>query len=225
MTAHDLLSRTAQYQVRDPSPLRPDSDAKLLWSDDIVDENRPSSRRRDSGAHRPIPPPISNSMPRNSQQNPQIVSTGYGNNQIPYADINNNPTPRQQTTICTENLGFNVERTCSDPSSDEEEPSSAATLADLRSRDRLPHDASTDEETEDGLERAMRLRAGRTGIPTGPGRSRRRAEPRIIEVVWPPSTGTADAGTAKAPDVLSPHAKFFIEREKSVVSIKFDPPV
>ena len=58
-------------------------------------------------------------------------------------------------------------------------------------------------------------------------RSRRRAEPSKIEVVQQPSTADAGEVDANSPtkDVLAPHAKFFIEREKSVVSIKFDPPV
>lgn len=67
-------------------------------------------------------------------------------------------------------------------------------------------------------------RAGRIGIPSGHRRSRRRAEPSRIEVVMVPVNPGTEA-KERASEVLTPHAKFFIERERSVVSVKFDPPV
>jgi hypothetical protein len=50
---------------------------------------------------------------------------------------------------------------------------------------------------------------------------RRRRAPSRIEVV------NADAlhGNSKAPAVLAPHARFFIRRHKSCVTVRFDPPV
>jgi hypothetical protein len=41
----------------------------------------------------------------------------------------------------------------------------------------------------------------------------------------PPSNETTNTATAEESDVLKPHARFFIRRDKSSVSINFDPPV
>lgn len=69
----------------------------------------------------------------------------------------------------------------------------------------------------------------------------RRDVPSHIQVAAPPinnssplnlavvATGhnAADSTTKSAPtaDILAPHARFFIRRDKSAVSVKFDPPV
>ncbi|KAJ5812498.1 hypothetical protein N7474_008799 [Penicillium riverlandense] len=57
---------------------------------------------------------------------------------------------------------------------------------------------------------------------------RRRQGPSLIDPVPPPPPAPApDAAhdsNFSSPEVLKPHARFFIEREKSMVSIKFDPP-
>lgn len=226
MSAHDLVARTAQYQLRHSSPSRYAEDAELLSSYDNTDENRPLSRRRDSGANRTIPPAISNSMFRSSRHSHDTTNTTVNNNPFPLIDIGDDSTPPPRTTAVPETLGFDVTTSCNDPSSDEEEPSSEATLADLYRRDRLPppYASSTDEDDEDTLERAMR-RAGRTGVPSSHRRSRRRAEPSRVELVKSSNPPAQDAENGPAKDVLAPHAKFFIERDRSVVSIKFDPPV
>ena len=215
MDSSDLLARTSQYHLRDPS----DSEDLIIFSDD-VDENRPLSRRRDPDSPRTVPPPISNSIPRSVRHNANTTSTTFSRNPYPH-DLGPNSTPDPHTPTPQETAGFNVTTTCDSPSSDEEEPSSAATLADLYRRDHLPpaYDMSSDEEFEDH-ERAMR-RARQLGIPTsnhGHRRSRRRAKPSRVEVVMHNSE-------TEAKDILPPHARFFIQREKSVVSVKFDPPV
>lgn len=50
--------------------------------------------------------------------------------------------------------------------------------------------------------------------------------PSRIEPMGPSSGGnsTRPGPDAAQPEVMKPHARFFIEREKSMVSIKFDPP-
>ena len=229
MTSRDLLYRTNQYQMRPSSPPRYSDDRENFLDFEFGDQYRPRSRRRDSGANRTIPPPISNLRPRNPQYSyndlDRIVDRRDPSRVI---DRNSYTTPSQpsQSSHQPESLGFNVTSTCDDPSSDEEEPSSAATLADLFRRDRLPppYASSTDEDDEDGLERAMR-RAGRIGPPAGQRRSRRRAEPSKIEVTNLSSVAGSEIEVDNVKDVLVPHARFFIEKERSVVSIKFDPPV
>jgi hypothetical protein len=52
-------------------------------------------------------------------------------------------------------------------------------------------------------------------------RRRRRREPSRIEV----ANSDALDGNSKAAEVLAPHARFFIRRRKSCVTVRFDPPV
>ncbi|CAL5874071.1 uncharacterized protein PFLUO_LOCUS8358 [Penicillium psychrofluorescens] len=57
---------------------------------------------------------------------------------------------------------------------------------------------------------------------------RRRQGPSLVDPVPPlppaPAPDAAHESNPSSPEVLKPHARFFIEREKSMVSIKFDPP-
>jgi hypothetical protein len=52
--------------------------------------------------------------------------------------------------------------------------------------------------------------------------SRNRQPPSLVDPLPPATSGSN--GTAAGAEVMKPHARFFIEREKSMVSIKFDPP-
>lgn len=53
----------------------------------------------------------------------------------------------------------------------------------------------------------------------------RRRPASLVNPIPPPSSVPAgSSGTSSNVEVLKPHARFFIEREKSMVSIKFDPP-
>ena len=220
MLASDLLTRTAQYQMRDPSPLQESEDLEPLISDD-ANERRPLSRRRDSSNQRPVPPPVSNSAARRYRRN-NNRSTRTSSHPFPLIDLGDDSTPPPQTSTPPELSDFTVTTTCNDPSSDEEEPSSAATLADRLRRDRVPppYELSSDEDTEDGLERVMR-RARAMGIPpshTYYRRSSRRAEPSKIEIV-----GAADvSGEGREKEVLAPHARFFIERTRRYVFFRID---
>ena len=212
MDSSGLLARTSRYQIRESSPLRPDNETETPISDE-TSEYRPLSRRRDSDTQRTIPPPVSDIMPRTLRHSTISMATSTA---FTVANLEIDPSTSQPCSLPSEIPGFTVTTTCTDPSSDEEEPSSAATLADRVRRDRLPppHEISSDEDTEDGLERAMR-RARAMGITSNHDYriNKRKTEPSRIEV----KLGEGD--------VLAPHARFFIERERSVVSLKFDPPV
>ena len=219
MSDSDLLARTAQYQMRDTSPLEESEDLEPLFSDD-ANEHRPLSRRRDSSAQRTVPPPISNSAVRRYRRN-NTRSTITTNHPFPLVDLSDDSTPPPQTSNPLERSDFTVITSCNDPSSDEEEPSSAATLADRLRRDRLlpPYEPASDEDTEDGLERNMqRVRA--MGIPsshTYHRRGSRRAEPSKIEIVG--AADVSEEGRANT-EVLPPHARFFIERTRRYVCSK-----
>ena len=223
MESTNLLARTSCYRMYEPP--EDNEEFSNLFSDELS-ENRPLSRRRDSNAHRTIPPPVSNSIPRSVRHNNDTTSTSFSSNPFPLLDLDDDSTPPPPRTITPpETSGFKVTTTCDSPSSDEEEPSSAATLADLYRRDHFPpayHIDPPDEELQDDLDQAMQ-RARELGLPTSHRhRRRRRGKPSRIEAMLPPGSSNTDT---EAQRVLPPHAKFFIQREKSVVSVKFDPPV
>lgn len=53
----------------------------------------------------------------------------------------------------------------------------------------------------------------------------RRRPASLVNPIPPPSSAPpGSSGASSNVEVLKPHARFFIEREKSMVSIKFDPP-
>ena len=209
MSDTDLLARTARYQMRDPS--LESEDLEPLFSDD-ASESRPLSRRRDSSA---VPPPISNSAARGSRRN-SPRSTRTSGHPFPIVDPGDDITPPPQISSPPELSDFTVITSCNDPSSDEEEESDPATLADRFRRDRLGFDRSSDEDTENGLESNMR-RARAMGFPSSNTyyrRRSRRTEPSEIEIV-----GAADViGEGREnKEVLAPHARFFIERTRRYV--------
>ena len=234
MEADGLLARTSQYQLRDARPLEEPDDLQGSHPPGTARENgsgpaggsitsisyRPTSRRRDSSGDRVVPPPISDAMPRSLRYNNEATSTRSSNNPFPI-DLDFQTPPSPPTTTPAEPSDFAVTTTCDAPSSDEEEPSSAATLADLYRRDHMPTPddvPSSDSDSEDNFETAIRRAREVGGVSPSRihRRHRRRAHPSRIEIV--------DAG-GEGKEVLQPHARFFIEKERSVVSIKFDPPV
>ena len=146
---------------------------------------------------------------------------------------------------------FTVTTDCSEPTSDEEEPSSAATLADLLRRDRaaLYAEDSDNESTTEDPEIARILSNGRarpSGVRLPRSGNRldlRRELPSRIEVThdWDVGHGSQhgpldDLGlnhyekcmietNAQMKGVLAPHARFFIEKEASCVTVNFEPAV
>ena len=222
MESTNLLARTSCYRMYEPH--EDNEESSNLFSDELS-ENRPLSRRRDSSAHRTIPPPVSNSVPRSVRHNNDTTSTSVSSNPDPILHFYDDSSPPPRTMTPPDTPGFKVTTTCDSPSSDEEEPSSAATLADLYRRDHFPpayHIDPPNEDSQDDLDQAMQ-RARELGLPSSHRhRRRRRGKPSRIEAVLPPGSNNADK---EAQMVLPFHARFFIQREKSVVSVKFDPPV
>ena len=116
----DLLPRTANYQMRNHSPLQESEDTEPLYFDS-VNESRPLSRRRDSSAQRTVPPPISNSAARSYQHN-NTRNPGTSAHHFSFDDPQGDSVPRSQTPTLPEPSDFSVTTSCNDPSSDEEEP-------------------------------------------------------------------------------------------------------
>lgn len=82
---------------------------------------------------------------------------------------------------------------------------------------------SSSESTEDG-EDLTRIASSRARLVARQRRSSRQVAPSRIEIVEPDKTDETPHGNP-AGGCLFPHARFFIERDKSMISIKFDPPV
>ena len=223
MTSEDLLARTSHYLFPESSPpSRPSTSASLddfygitrssviqrLAADGTIresNENRPPSRRADYPASRAIPTPISDTR---FPQTPDASSV---------RDPMSEGLARSPRNTASPLLDFIVTTDYDDRSGDEEEESSPAVLADRYSRDLLQSSYSSSEDDEqDAIDRWAVNRARTAGAPTGLRLSRRRATPSNISRTAP-EDGEADA--------MEPHASFFIERRKSMVSIKFDPPV
>lgn len=149
-------------------------------------------------------------------------------NPYPLVDLGDDSTPSPQTAVSPNSLAFNVTTDCDDHSGDEEEESSAAILADRHRRDHLVSlDLFSDSDTEDGdstFYRAHRTRTSR--FPASQHGSRRRANPSRLEIAAPSTPDHENSQNQKPNlDILVPHARFFIDVHKSMVSIKFDPPV
>lgn len=233
----------------------------------LSEDTRPSSRRRDNNTSgRNIPPPVSDARsapPPNSYARPssraqhlfrnvhrgitvlpQINTPAVGN---PLgANVEGVP---QEPRAVPDPPTFNVTTDCSDPSSDEEEPSSAATLADLHRRNRASlyaEDSDPESGSDPEIARVINGRARALGVRISrPMRNESRRElPSRIEIAEDgegSETGDGDAGSPftvsgaservereqvrREKGVLAPHARFFIEKERSCVTINFDPPV
>ena len=251
MSLDGLLSRTAAYRLNDSS-----SFLKTTASRD-EENQRPPSRRRDSTS-RSIPPPLSSHF--------IPIPTDTSESAPHDSSMSSELTLTRGTTPPPLIPGFDITTHCETPSSDEEEPSSAATIADRQRRDLAPppygpygeHLSSDSEDEEEVILSVLEARG--QGIPPQMLRGEMRSRHRFIRLAEPsriecrlPSLGSElqrisnpDGGATalsedqqpptqqpekqsqqhpRAPQILPPHARFFIEPEKSVVSVKFEPEV
>ncbi|PGH28965.1 hypothetical protein GX50_08294 [[Emmonsia] crescens] len=233
MTSDELLARTAQYQiVYSPSGLRP-------------------RRRRHPRGHFSQRYLSSARSPLQSLE--RVALAGQGSWSDSENELMPSPTFDTRPPVYrSSSSDFRITTHFDDKSDDEindEDPEEASSSTDIdrirmeqMESEMLCPDFDTDsDETSDWaggsfvreqrrLRRRMRQLVNAveaTGTLTG--RGRRRLVPSLIE---PSSTlrsrdAVTDGSepTASDPEVMKPHARFFIEKEKSMVSIKFDPPV
>ncbi|KAI4189939.1 MAG: hypothetical protein L6R41_001124 [Letrouitia leprolyta] len=178
------------------------------------EQRRPPSRRRaEDGTHRFIPPPISS----NSNDARHGSASQARNSSSPYV-ASNNIRPAQSH--------FNVSIDCDNHSDDDEEESSEATLADRHYRDRIPSQYSSDEmDDPDFATHVLGIGSDtRRRQAQGNRRQQRRTTPRMIGIDEL-SAAEESSQPKEGADVLVPHAAIFIEKEKSMVSVKFEPTV
>ncbi|KAI4260232.1 MAG: hypothetical protein LQ352_000353 [Teloschistes flavicans] len=203
-------------------------------------QSRPPSRRRtDDGTDRLIPPAISNltnlAYDRTDPSTHQAQSIRYpasSRNTGPEDHVNDHSSSRpglEETPVNNSlpvDAHFNVSIDCEIHSDDEEEESSPATLADRRYRDRVPPAYDQTDEFEDldlGIYTYRTVNGRRLPAPRN-HHHERRTVPRRIEIEAPSDCDEPMRWKENA-EILKPHAIFFINDDKSMVNIKFDPPV
>ncbi|EDN04730.1 predicted protein [Histoplasma mississippiense (nom. inval.)] len=232
MALDEFLERTAQYQiVYSSSPLRP----------------RRRRHPRGSFSHRYL---SSARSPLRSLERPAVSGPGTwsdSENELTPSSFDSRPIVYRSSSS-----DFRITTHFDDKSDDDindEDPDEAPSSTDvdrmrmdqIESEMRCPDlDVDSDEASEwingllNGEQRQFRRRMRRAvndieAIGSLDGGRSRRLVPSLIE---PSSTfrnrGALTDGsepTASDPEIMKPHARFFIKKEKSMVSIKFDPPV
>ncbi|OJD14891.1 hypothetical protein AJ78_04807 [Emergomyces pasteurianus Ep9510] len=234
MTSDELLARTAQYQiVYSPSGLRPRrrrhprghfsqrylaSTRSPLQSLERAARARPVSWSDSENELTPPPPSFDTRPPVYRSSSFDFRITTHFDDK---SDDENNDEDPEETSSSTDIDRMRMEQMeseihCSDFDTDSDETSDWTGGSLIREQRQI--------------RRRMRQAINAVdATATVTGRGRRRLVPSLIE----PSSSlrnrdaVADEGepTASDPEVMKPHARFFIEKEKSMVSIKFDPPV
>ncbi|KAL9031571.1 MAG: hypothetical protein Q9196_000419 [Gyalolechia fulgens] len=227
MDLEGLILKASRYTIRQsvsPSPSPSSSPSSSSQSPDLPsnrslgsttpgdhEQHRPSSRRRaEDGARRFIPPPISS--------NANGVWHGL-------ASQTRSPSLHDNARSNTRSVQsyFNVSVDCDNHSDDDEEESSEATLADRHHRDGISSSHYSSDEMDDPDFANYILSTGtRRRQAPGNRRHHRRTAPRMIGIDEPSAAEESNQGKEGA-DVLVPHAAIFIEKGKSMVSVKFEP--
>lgn len=223
MSSDELLERTAEYQIQYSSPDRRDHESRRQYlnpSREYFNTYRPSRRRfrhvdivdhySPTVGDSETQPNISRWSSRRSFMNPTYaepqfrITTQYDNN----AEGDSN-----------EDLGNDA-----DPWDSEDE---SELFCPAEEDDASDDGGLSETNSRNPIESGRRAALNRSNF-YGMGSNRRLTFPSIIEPVRP-SAGTSstglDADGTETPEIMKPHARFFIEREKSMVSINFDPPV
>ncbi|KAL8643250.1 MAG: hypothetical protein Q9228_000144 [Teloschistes exilis] len=199
----------------------------------------PSRRRTDDGTDRLIPPPVSNLInfaygradPNTHRAQPihylaSNEETGPADHVNGYHISRPSLAEAPVTNDLPLDAHFNVSIDCEIHSDDEEEESSPATIADRRYRNRVPPTYDQTDEFEDhdlGIYTYRTVDGTRHPAPRNHHHERRTVARRIE--IEPPSDCDEPVRWKENADILKPHAIFFITADKSMVNIKFDPPV
>ncbi|PBP26581.1 regulator of chromosome condensation (RCC1)-like protein [Diplocarpon rosae] len=206
MTSDDLLTRTAQYQIQySPAKPRRSGSQRSNVLPQIV-----SVRHNDDGT-----------MTTAQARARRLYNIGlededcdYRTAQIP-SEFTENAPPFQVTTECSD-------------TEDDETPAQSSrhrTLHRVMGTIRFDDsDSSENDETETpgpwldnyivGLDRSPRLRRRETA-----------SNITLAEAAEASQIATQEAVRAVGGELMAPHARFFIERDKSKCTVKFDPPV
>jgi hypothetical protein len=244
MSADDLLSSTAGYDLQyaasspimSPSPSSPADDEQLSLREAIEDPNIWQHSRR--GAQEEMEERIENLRLRTSRRNRQTgfdrqqsqrqsddsEDDVYGENCDHIAD---DSYPGGRRVSAPTPPPFTVTTASEEEESDSnEETPSAAVMADLLRRESRWRAATDDEDEEiaprfGGLRRAPNLQY--STYSEWRARRERHIEPiRATRIGTPSRIQTPDT-PQEADNLTPPHARFFIAKNKSKITIKFHP--
>ncbi|PGH13942.1 hypothetical protein AJ79_03357 [Helicocarpus griseus UAMH5409] len=237
MTSDELLARTAQYQIV-YSPSRPRD-----------------RRRRHPRGHFSQRYLASTRSPLQSLERAALGGPGNwsdSENEPTSFSSSNARSPRQRDSSSDFRITTNYDDKSDDEIDDDDDPEEPPSSTDIDRRrmqqmERMESEIicpdfdsdsdDTSEWTGDAFIREQRqlqrrMRQVVSAVEAAgnmTSRGRRRLVPSLIE---PTSTlrnreviTDRNTPSSSEPEVMKPHARFFIEKEKSMVSIKFDPPV
>ncbi|CAI7628676.1 unnamed protein product [Penicillium manginii] len=224
MTSDELLARTARYQIQYSSVHRRQHRRRMqaLPSQEYLNSYRaPLQSLERTVLTGPNALPTNNETPEPLASTPHSefrITTDY--NESSEDSVFHDQDDSNEDVAELERLENEEDPLCSD--SDES----------------FSEDGNEEEEEErTGLtdnNRRLRELSRRAGFMRGGwsgSEPRRQGQPSLIDPIPPPPVGSgsgsgsgAGLGGASGAEVMKPHARFFIEREKSMVSIKFDPP-
>lgn len=229
MTSDELLARTAQYQIQYSSLHRRQHRRRMraLPSQEYLNSYRTPLQ----------------SLERTVLTGPNALPT---NNETPEPQVPTQQSEFRITTDYNENSEDSVFHDQEDSNSDIAELERLENEEDPVCSD-SDESVSEDEDEEDEEERTglidnnrrlreLSRRAGFMRRGWSGSEPRRQGQPSLIDPIPPPLVGSGSGSgsgsgaggpgpsAASGAEVMKPHARFFIEREKSMVSIKFDPP-
>ncbi|KAF7901659.1 uncharacterized protein EAF01_006958 [Botrytis porri] len=223
-TSNDLLTRTAQYQIQYSSPSRERPPVSIM-----------SIRHNDDGTR---------SMTTAQARAGRLVQLGA---QDPECDLNTPyipPTAQIPSDFTNITSPYQVTMECSSDYSDNEDQPRRNRRAAYRmrvSRDipddlRLPEESSDDEDefppagyrlSDDGTHYYYDASYSARASRNRPQLERRETASNITlaEAAEASQIATQEAVAAVGGELMVPHAKFFIERDKSKCTIKFSTPI
>ncbi|OOQ87643.1 hypothetical protein PEBR_15942 [Penicillium brasilianum] len=205
MTSDELLARTAQYQIQYSSPRR---------------------RRRNRRSGLQPSQEYLNSYRSPLQSLDRTVLMGAASHSASESENANRNVndPQADFRITTEYDEYPEDNLFMERE-DEDRPS-VAELEQVQEDDDLCSESEDSISEDEDLDDANMSNVHRRRIELQRLQSAQRRRPAsLVNPIPPPSSAPAgSSGTSPPFEVLKPHARFFIEREKSMVSIKFDPP-
>ncbi|RDW71260.1 hypothetical protein BP6252_07823 [Coleophoma cylindrospora] len=202
MTSDDLLTRTAQYQIQ-YSPPRPRRSAS-----ERANELPPimSIRHNDDG-----------SMTTSQARARRLYDIGLQDEECNYR------TAQIPSDFTVNTLPFQVTTECSDSEAESPSPHTRHWQS-RRMAPGLRFDQSESSESEDGDDHPWHD-DNLPGRSTRPRRRETASNITLAEAVEASQIATQEAVRAVGGELMAPHARFFIERDKSKCTVRFDPPV
>ena len=232
MTSDELLARTAQYQIQHPthhSRSRRSRRRGALLSQEYANTFRPPLQSLGRVA---LTGPEEYS---DSEMEPGTLAAIRPGLAELVGSTSGGSTPEFRVTTDFDDKSDDDDSDDDHPENDDDFPAVDIERMDFEQLEEelfCPDDEESNSDNDHNgmsfrrhLESRRRMRGARQLDNLDDNDLRRRRNPGLIEPIASTILGNSNhTGSSRVPEVLKPHACFFIEREKSMVSIKFDPP-